>query len=266
MGKSYVLFFLCFLPSFLFAQRQLRVEGGLDSNSVSTRMIDGKASARIIFESGVRLNYFTNMELTIPAANRGHMRKKGVFVDTLYFLTTPFENVRIVYLEARGYFKNKIGPIRLLPKSTYRYLVYDPGKIQKSKWRQVVSFTFSGGVNMLMDYASVGMYAGADIHILLLHRFSLVPALRYNSLWIWPEGSGRLRRDFVETNLYLQYTISNRVGVYAGYAQAYVDYSGKGFSFMADLRLNERLYLRGNYNYYTNFENSIVGLGVGIHL
>lgn len=266
MGKSYVLFFLCFLPSLLFAQRQLRVEGGLDSNSVSTRMIDGKASARVIFESGVRLNYFTNMELSIPDTCRGHTRKKGVFVDTLYFLTTPLENVRIIYLEARGYFKNKIGPIRLLPKSTYRYLVYDPEKVQKSKWRQVVSFTFSGGVNMLTDYSSVGMYAGADIHISLFRRFSLVPSFRYNCLYIWPEESDRLRRDFLETNLYLQYTISNKVGVYAGCTQAYVDYSGKGFSFMADLRLNEKLYLRGNYNYYTNFENSIVGLGVGIHL
>lgn len=265
MGKLHVLFFLCFLPSLLFAQRQLKVEGGLDSNSVSTRMFDGKASARVIFESGVRLNYFTNMELAVPDSHRGHTRKKGVFVDTLYFFTTPFENVRIIYLEARGYFKNKIGPIRLLPKSTYRYLVYDPEKVQKSKWRQVVSFTFSGGVNMLTDYSSVGMYAGADIHISFFRRFSLVPSFRYNCLYIWPEESDRLRRDFLETNLYLQYTISNKVGVYAGYTQTYVDYSGKGFSFMADLQLNEKLYLRGNYNYYTNFENSIVGLGIGIH-
>lgn len=261
-----LLVLLCMMSSFSIAQRQLSVEGGLDSSSVSTRMFGEKASARVIFESGIRLDYFTNMELTIPSSYRGHTREKGVFVDTLYFLTTPFENMRIIYLEARGYFKNKIGPIRLLPKTTYRYRVYDPKKEQKSKWRQLVSFTFSGGMNTLTGYSSFGMYAGADIHVSLSRRFSLVPSFRYNCLYIWPEESDRLRRDFLETNLYLQYTIGNKVGVYAGYTQAYVDYSGKGLSFMADLQLNEKLYLRGNYNYYTNFENSIVGLGVGIHL
>lgn len=261
-----LVFCLCCLSYFpeVWAQKQLKTEGGIDSTRISTRLIDGKITARILIESGIKLSYSTNMEIQLSPKQTGHFQSKGRYCDTLYFFPTSHDNVRMIYLEAEGYFTQKIGPLKLLPKTTFRYVVYDP--LQQKRNPGLITYNiFMGGV-LCTEYPSYGLRGGGSLNLRICKFLAIVPEICYNRLYLHPTSSPSLCRVFLETNFYLKYRLFKFANIYGGYSQTFIDYNGYGLSLVGECKIYKKLQARFHYNHYFNFDNSLLGIALGVTL
>lgn len=250
----------------LFAQRHLRIEGGMDTSSISIKIIQGKSTARIIIESGIKLAYTTNMEKEIPYLTHGENLRLRTHVDTLYFFPTPYDNVRKLTLSADKYFDETIGPLRLYPKSTYKFKVYDKERPKRGYdipfTVQKIYFGVHAGAVTLLNQGAIGARAEATLSVKLTEGLYASPAMAYNFLSLSPG----ITRQFVETSVSLKVCPGEKWHFGAGYVYAFLDYSDSGFTAQCTRVLKSDLYLRGQFIYYFADQNPVLGISIGIHL
>ncbi len=267
--------YLLLLTTFLllvhnsFGQRTLKIEGGLDSTSICTKMINGKTATRIIIESPIRLSYKTNMEEVIPLLNKGKDKNAMVYVDTLYFTPQQFDNVRIITLIPDKYYSKKIGPIKLYPKGTYKFKVLDsqnPDLTYKiAPTDRMLFFNISAGASSFLSLKSIGANLNTELNLRLYKNLILSPSIAYNYLSI-KEESQISNRNFILGAISLKYLLKERIHLSAGYAQGFLDYKDYGLTASINFILYKTLFIKGQYNYFFKFNNSSIGLSVGVVL
>lgn len=267
-------FLLCFTlaggmatPSW--AQKKLLVSGGLDSTSVSTKMKNGQSSARIIVRSGVRLHYRTNMESVIPSEQVKRSKSRGIYADTLYFYPQEDDNVRMLYLEAPSFFTERIGPLRLYPKRTYAYFVYD--SLYHAKYgalpQRRVSWHVHAGVTSWFNESSIGYTLQTGVSVRLWGDISLVPCLSYTGLFVYPEGSRTpIVRRFPEGQCLLRYNVGRRFALMAGYARSWMDLHDNAVVTKCQFRWLPRAVAGAQATYYFGCNYTMASLYLGIEL
>jgi len=266
--RRFILFlFLILGPAGVGAQNKLKITGGVDSSSVSTRIIDGRTTARIIVESGVKLSYSTNMELHLDKNHIHSGIKRGMYCDTLYFFPSDEDNIRILYLEAPEYFREKVGPLRILPKSTYKYQVCDSllSTVERMEMGRKLSVAVFTGASTMVSTPSIGFDIGAALNIRIYKSLILVPTVGYSRFFAGTDGSLSIRRQYLNTELFLKYYITGNFNVYAGYSRTFIDFIDSGASIKTEYTY-KRLITGVRYTYYFTYGYSMVGLYCGIKL
>lgn len=149
MKCFYLLILACFVSMTLSAQKKLEAEGGKEEKSVSIKMKDNKPSSRIIIESTYPLVYKSNMgDVSVENIARGVAN--GINVDTIYFYLNADDNKRVITISSDGYSSVKLN-VQLLPKETYRYLVFDPNE----------KYTYQGNYDKGVEFFVMGNYVEA---------------------------------------------------------------------------------------------------------
>ncbi|MFI3262599.1 MAG: tetratricopeptide repeat protein [Rikenellaceae bacterium] len=152
-----VLLLICFYTNNASAQ-WLEAKSEKDERSVSIKTKDGVPSSRIIVSSSLPLNYSSNMgDVTNETVGFGFVN--GLNTDTIYFyLVDDFK--RTLTISADGYPPISV-PFVLLPKETYRCLVYDPSKVNEEEessnnvntvnWQFKMAQNFDFGLDGFME-------------------------------------------------------------------------------------------------------------------
>lgn len=111
--------------------QKLIIESKSNSKMVSKEMINGEATACVIVQSALKLSFSTNMG-DIPSSDLSSKTENGLYVSTIYFHPTDFDNRRTLIVSCNGYVSERI-LLTLTAKQKYMYGVYDASSINGSQ-------------------------------------------------------------------------------------------------------------------------------------